>query len=548
VRFEESFQYAAVNGADPLPPLPTPGVAGLAADDTAWVGGGAISVGLPLPGMDAGASRRVVADTSPAARAAGLARYRARIDSFVVSRTRDADSLRSAADRARAKGDTALASRLAGQASRATAIARRNARWLAECAHDSTYFAGFVTRYEGALRMAVRLPCSGSHVASTTGLPAASSDEAGPDGAERDALLRALGFGLQAAWSPQRPVLHTGVDLLRYDRIEGLSLGASATSALGAGYTARALARIGTGDWVPNGELLLARSNGRAELRLGAFHRLGVANDDWGTPLSFGASVANLINARDEGFYYRTWGAELAGARETPGPLGATLLWRTFVERQRSAGSAPNTQASLANLFGDRRFGPNIEAPTLTAVGVGGEVARSLGSGLSGVRLDTRLRVEAALTDRSDSVGRSGYGRLFVEGTLSRGVGPAVLSLTGAGGASAGDLPPQRAFYLGGLQTVRGQLARPDGAGRVGDAFWMARSELGLGRFVAVRPTVFYDVGWAGPRADVGHPGRPLSGAGAGLSFLEGLFRVDVARGIAPERRWRTDFSLGARF
>jgi hypothetical protein len=33
-----------------------------------------------------------------------------------------------------------------------------------------------------------------------------------------------------------------------------------------------------------------------------------------------------------------------------------------------------------------------------------------------------------------------------------------------------------------------------------------------------------------------------------GLSLLDGLVRLDVARGIRPERRWRTDLSIGARF
>ena len=112
---------------------------------------------------------------------------------------------------------------------------------------------------------------------------------------------------------------------------------------------------------------------------------------------------------------------------------------------------------------------------------------------------------------------------------------------------SAGDLPAQRAFYVGGLQTVRGQFARPSGEGRVGDAFWLARAEVGTG-FLALRPSLFYDVGWAGARSDFLRAGRPLSGAGVGLSVLDGLFRVDVSRGIWPEKRWRADFRLGARF
>jgi len=135
-----------------------------------------------------------------------------------------------------------------------------------------------------------------------------------------------------------------------------------------------------------------------------------------------------------------------------------------------------------------------------------------------------------------------------VEATLARGIGRFSAALTGAVGSSVGHLPPQRAFYLGGLHTVRGQFARPDGAGRVGDTFWLGRAELGLGRMLAVRPTLFYDIGWAGARGDFTTPGRPLSGAGIGLSLLDGIARFDVARGIWPEQRWRVDFSLDARF
>jgi hemolysin activation/secretion protein len=109
-------------------------------------------------------------------------------------------------------------------------------------------------------------------------------------------------------------------------------------------------------------------------------------------------------------------------------------------------------------------------------------------------------------------------------------------------------LPIQRAFFVGGLHTVRGQLAKPDSAGRVGNAFWLSRNELGLSRSSAIRPTLFLDVGWAGSRNDYANIGRPLSGAGVGLSMLEGLLRIDVARGIWPEKRWRTDFYLGSVF
>ena len=75
----------------------------------------------------------------------------------------------------------------------------------------------------------------------------------------------------------------------------------------------------------------------------------------------------------------------------------------------------------------------------------------------------------------------------------------------------------------------------------------MARAELGTS-VTAWRPVVFYDMGWAGARGDWRHPGRPLSGAGAGLSILDGLIRFDLSRGLYPERQWRFDTYFEARF
>ncbi|HEY9226635.1 MAG TPA: hypothetical protein VIP11_08320, partial [Gemmatimonadaceae bacterium] len=365
--------------------------------------------------------------------------------------------------------------------------------------------------------------------------------------AARDELLQSLDLGLQPGWGLVAPTIHVGLDLLRYNRIEGLSAGVSATSQLGFGYTAQAIGRFGTGDHIPNGELSLSRSNGRAELRLGFYRRLAVSNDDWGSPLSFGASLSNLLYAHDEGFYHRSWGAALTGGTVVGQVGGATRSWRLFAEHQRGAGIEPRTQASLGNLIGSSRFEPNIDAVSLTTIGAGGDVSRAFGSAPTAMRLFARGRFEGAFTNRADSVGTSGYGRVVVDGTLSHHVGAFDVGVTAAAGASVGDVPVQRAFYIGGLQTVRGQIARPTGVGRVGDSFWLARLETGP-TWLALRPLVFYDVGWAGPRASFTSPKGPLSGAGFGLTLLDGMVRLDAARGIAPERRWRWDVSLGSRF
>jgi hemolysin activation/secretion protein len=130
---------------------------------------------------------------------------------------------------------------------------------------------------------------------------------------------------------------------------------------------------------------------------------------------------------------------------------------------------------------------------------------------------------------------------------VSDRVGSYDAALTGAAGASAGDLPIQRAFFIGGLQTVRGQYARTAGEGRIGDSFWMSRVETGP-RSPGFRPVFFYDIGWAGRRSDFTHAVTPLQGAGVGLSLLDGMFRIDASRGIWPERSWRWDVYLGSRF
>ena len=117
-------------------------------------------------------------------------------------------------------------------------------------------------------------------------------------------------------------------------------------------------------------------------------------------------------------------------------------------------------------------------------------------------------------------------------------------ALTAGAGTSGGTLPPQRRWYLGNSATVRGQRARPEEGG---DAYWLGRAELGLNAAL-VRPSLFYDVGWAGDRGDLAHPGRPLSGFGAGASFLDGMVRFDVAKGVWPNRSVRGYLYMEAPF
>jgi hypothetical protein len=300
---------------------------------------------------------------------------------------------------------------------------------------------------------------------------------------------------------------------------------------LGAGYTLTGVARIGHADLHANGELSLARSNGARTVTATAYHRLAAVNPDWGGGLTLGPSLPALLYGRDEGFYYRSMGVELGERREQ---RRGAFEYKLFVERQWTAGDSTVVNTfSLAKLIADRRFGRNIQADRMSVTGVSGTYTRVLLERPQGLRLTTVLNGEAG-------TGTFQYARASVEATAARPVGRFATALTGAIGSSIGNVPRQRGWFLGGVRTVRGQIPGTQD----GDAFWMARAEVGTKQGV-VRPVGFFDVGMAGSRKTFGTV-QPQRGAGVGFGVLDGLLRVDFSRGLYPLKRWRTDFYLSA--
>lgn len=399
-----------------------------------------------------------------------------------------------------------------------------------QCAASGSY-TSYRSQYNGTLRVGVQVPCDSARLANSPDLPGSIFD-AGEQlfgSAERDELMKALSFGLQPGWGPQRPTLDYGLAQTRYNRVEGSSTGVVLTSALGFGYSASLGARASYADRQLNGEAAVWRSNGRTTWR-GAVYRRLVASNDWGNPLSFGSSLSSLLYARDEGAYFRAWGGELV---RSPASAGGVEM-RLFAEQQW--GDSVHSRWTLFGGGGDARFIPNPMAARVTEAGVALRARPQWGVDPDGFRLIGDFRAEAA---GGDSV----YARGLFDATASAPIGRAAASLTLSAGAAAGGLPLQRSFYLGGAQTVRGQPA----LAASGNAFWMARAELGT-RSTDVRTIVFGDLGWAGDRAFWSRQGRPLSGAGIGWSFLDGLIRADVARGIWPSDRWTLDLRLDARF
>jgi len=393
------------------------------------------------------------------------------------------------------------------------------------------------TRYDNAIAIAMRLPCDTLALAKSPDLPASiwNPQDVLFGAADREQLeAQALSLAAQAPFGSGLgtipPTITWGLAMTRYNRVEGLSTGASIEQQLGGGYTGTLTARLGLADLEPNAELTLTRTNLRRSIHVAGYNRL-VSASDWGNPLSFGSSVSALVWGRDEGFYYRASGAELGGERDAPFG-GLHLTWRAFSEQQRTA--AVNTTFSFSN----RQFRPNLIAARGLYTGLGATASRSIGDDPAGVRLLAQFRVEAATGD-------STYGRGSLDMTLSRGLGPLAAAITGSAGSSVGGVPAQRLWYIGGAQTVRGQSAD---LAQSGNAYWFGRAELGLGARTPVRPTVFGDLGWVGDRNSFTKVGRPLSGVGAGLSFLDGLFRFDLARGLYPRKQWVFDTYVEARF
>jgi hemolysin activation/secretion protein len=109
-----------------------------------------------------------------------------------------------------------------------------------------------------------------------------------------------------------------------------------------------------------------------------------------------------------------------------------------------------------------------------------------------------------------------------------------------AAGTSGGRLAPQHLWSLGGPQTLRGYAG---GTSR-GEEFWRARIEAGTHR-PAARLALFADAGRTAARGTLSLR-DPLMSAGVGVSLLDGLARIDLARALRPPTGWRLDFYVDA--
>ena len=328
-------------------------------------------------------------------------------------------------------------------------------------------------------------------------------------------------------WGPQRP------DLLRYNRVEGLSIGVRGQvrpHAFGGPLSLTATLRLGSADLEPNLGLDVSRETPERKVTLYVFNEL--------TPIDEQArhfGVANSLLAatvgRDDGDYYRRSGAwfEL----RPPTAAQQTFSLRAFAEYHRSA--LAETDFALAWLGDDSRaFRQNLAADEGWEYGVLAELTPWWGSDPNRVRggFDVSLRAAA---------GDFRYVRASALATLAIPLPADFRFGVEAAAGTAWDSPSaQRQFYLGGPSTLRGYAPRR----LAGTSFGRTRAE--VGRLVAFGAlSVFGELGWAGARDQIAFADT-LYSVGTGLSILDGMIRVDAGWGLRDPTSFRLDLYLDA--
>src|SRR5690606_32667685 len=212
-------------------------------------------------------------------------------------------------------------------------------------------------------------------------------------------LAEQLGNVDEAPWQKPRPTFAWGLGapgLVRYNRVEGLSVGARHDLDFGR-LQLDATARIALAE--PRGDLELGvtRPTLARDYRLSLYN--GVRGVDPDTrPLGIGNSFNALVLGRDDGEYYEALGASIEVM-----PAATRTQWyglRLFAERHDAV--ATETDFSLPQVFDDARtFRPNIAADPADLFGGELTLHGGIGRDPAGWRASATLALDGAGGDFS---------------------------------------------------------------------------------------------------------------------------------------------------
>jgi len=339
---------------------------------------------------------------------------------------------------------------------------------------------------------------------------------------ETFAELSELSEELPGEWTGHRRlgIAYESVsEIVRFNRVQGLSVGAGYEIRPGLKFTSLLFAgRFGFSDKRPTGSVTLRRDAPEGRLDVRAFHAVTEV-EPWTRGLGIGNSINALFIGHDDADYYLRSGGSVTSTWNEG--LLQDVEIRLSYEHHRSMETA--TTSAIAGLWGSRVLPEN--APVAEGWFLRGTMSRTVRIGV----VTLAPGAEALLGEGSSAVRAwggvdVGFGLPWVNGVLRARTG-----------VVRGDSLPQMLFRLGGPQTIRG-FAYGE---RTGRAFWTAQLDAALGGPRLIAPVLFVDVGDT-------FSSDLLIGVGGGMSFLNGLVRIDVAKGLHPAVPVRFDLHFRA--
>jgi hypothetical protein len=326
-------------------------------------------------------------------------------------------------------------------------------------------------------------------------------------------------------WGLQRP------DLVRYNRIEGLSVGARGqalpSTPLGP-LSLTMTVRVASAELEPDARVDATKEGLEHRIAWSAFHELAPVSEGGGH-LRLGNSAMAALFGRDDGDYYRRSGVSMEWS--PPSFVHRAFVVRGYVEHHRPVETA--TDFAVWRLADDSwAFRDNLAASEGWELGGLVGITPWWGSDPRSVQGGVGLMLQGA-------GGTVEYARTSLEGRV---VFPLPsdfwLRVEVAGGSSWGELPPQRLWLMGGATTLRGYGPRA----MEGPSFWRSRGALAR-RFAFGALYLFSDASWAGERDRV-RLDDALHSAGVGLSLADGLIRMDAAWGLRRPKDFRLEAYL----
>ena len=344
---------------------------------------------------------------------------------------------------------------------------------------------------------------------------------------ETIAALGELEEQLPADWvgrMPRHLAVESFADIYRFNRVQGSSLGAGYLIRPGPAFvTLLSTVRFGFVDRRPTASLTWRRDAPGGRVDISVFRDV-MEVEPWTSGLGFGNSLNGIFAGHDDADYYLAAGGGVSFSSYGRGLL-RNAEFGLFFERQR-------TMLAVASSGINDRFGGSGIFPPNTPVAEG-DFVRVFAARRSFVGpAELHTGVEALLGGDTVTTGRA-WGAVRVPFSLLRRTGE--LNLRAAG--LVGDLVPQMLYRVGGPETVRG-FDYPE---RIGRSFWSAQVDFALRRSGIYSPVVFADIG------DTRFSGSdPLVSVGGGLSFLQGIARLNLSKGLRPGRGLRFDLLFKA--